>query len=89
MGFNLMCVKCKPNLLFRSALFELTGMHFQFQFTECVLQLPSFMDVLKEEYQTLLILLAKVSDFPEPSVNKEFPVGESNVEFGENFRIKL
>lgn len=45
-----MCGKCKPNLLFRSALLELTGIHFQFQFTECVLQLPSFMDMVKEEY---------------------------------------
>lgn len=44
MEFNLMCEKCKPNLLFRSALIEPVGMHLPFHFAKCVLQLPSFMD---------------------------------------------
>lgn len=45
MGFNLMCEKCKPNLLFRSAFLELIGMHLPFHFAKCVLQLPSFIDM--------------------------------------------
>lgn len=80
-----MCEKCKANLLFRRALLELIGMHLLFHFAKCILQLPSLMDI---EYQTLLILLAKLSYIPEPSVNTEFSVVESNVEFGENFGVK-